>query len=121
MISELPKPQIEEAQLPLVPLEPLRSLTVAVELIPMRSKQALYMFLHYHQEEFPARYMNTFFGKQTRMLYDREIRQIREMLLIEDGSDAYHTPAMLAREPRRPRPRSPIDEIMRRAMVQARA
>jgi len=84
----------------------------------MRSRMALHMFLHYHQEEFPARYMRGRFGRVTRMLYDSEIRRIREMLLAEP--DPYHTENFKATRVSTGRPRtrtrSPIDEIMRRAM-----
>lgn len=96
-----------------LPLEPLRSLAVAAEMIPMRSMNSLYQFLLRHKAEFPSRYFHGKQGKQVRMLYDNEIKKIREMLLIENGDDKYHTG--VARGPRAAR--SPIGAIMQRAMA----
>jgi hypothetical protein len=102
-------------------LEPLRSLAVAVELIPMRSRMALYTFLHNHQEEFPPRYMPGRL-KPVRMLYDSEIIKIREMLLAEP--DPYHSDAFIESRASKgvylrghKRPTSPIDLVMQRAMA----
>lgn len=125
--NESPPDQAQASNQPqvnLAGLEPLRALDVAVELIPMRSKMALYMFLRTHEQEFPARYMRTFAGKQQRMLYDSEIRRIRELLLVEPGADEYHTDTFQARTGITGRPRtrpvSPIDLVMARAMGRRR-
>lgn len=109
----------EVEALPALPLEPLYRLEVAAELVPFGTLAGLYMFLSRHKEEFPGRYMQTYGGRQVRMLYASEIRKIREMRLLEAGEDRYHTEAFKTQWNRPRFPRTPIGEIMRRAMVHA--
>lgn len=60
------------------PLEPLYSLKVAVELIPMASMNALYQFLGRHKAEFPPLYYGN--GcRMKRMLRRSELVRIREL------------------------------------------
>ena len=102
-------------------IEPLYPLAVAVEMIPMRTMNALYLFLDRNKKLFPARYMKTRINHMTvevRMLYLSEIKRIRQMLLIVDGNDKYHSIKFQeARQlQRKVRSLSPIDAIMQRAM-----
>jgi hypothetical protein len=75
-----------EAPQPLDALEPIYTLAVACELIPMPSMPALYQWLHNHKEEFKPRYRQG--GgrhRPQRMLLESEILKIRAMT-IKEGS-----------------------------------
>ena len=68
-------------------IEPLYTLRVACELIPMPSIGALYQFLMRNKAEFPARYHRSRdpwpFGAEIRFLTESEILRIREMTFYE--------------------------------------
>jgi len=75
-------------------IEPIYSLRVAAELIPMQSVSALYQFLHKNKSQFTARYR---VGKPPeRVLSENEILKIRSMVISTDSWWA-----------RRPRPGRP--------------
>lgn len=78
-------------------LEPLYSLEVAAELIPMTSIQTLYVFLGKHKDKFPARYRNggavpvngRMMARQQRLLSESEIIRIREMVIFGRDKSNY--------------------------------
>ena len=69
-------------------IEPLYSLAVACELIPMPTMASLYIFLSKHPNEFPGRYRRhggphiARRGFETRLLTESEILKIREMTIL---------------------------------------
>jgi hypothetical protein len=64
-----------------LPVEPLYDMRIAAFLIPM-SYSGLKGFLQRHKEEFPARYRLAGRGhRRVRMLYAREIRNIRARVI----------------------------------------
>ena len=70
-----------DAQRSALPLEPLYTLAVACELIPMPSLRALSMFLWKHRDEFPGRYRACVKGRRQRLLSLSEAKRIREMTI----------------------------------------
>lgn len=62
----------------MTPLEPLRTLAVAAEMIPFVNVGALRDWLDKHRREFPPRYM-PIARRDRRMLSDSEIARIRQM------------------------------------------
>lgn len=90
-------------------LEPLYTLEVAIELIPMSSMQSLYVFLSNHRDEFPARYRWSSRYTPQRILTRSECERIRAMTVLE-ASD----PSMAFMK-RRGRKRSILDTIIARA------
>ena len=97
-----------------LPVEPLYRLEVAAELVPFPTMNSIYLFLFKHPIEFPPRYMRTFGGRQVRVLLASEVRKMREMRLLQNGEDRYHSAAFQAR-----RVQSPIEAIIKRAMSHA--
>lgn len=69
-------------------LEPLYTLEVAVELIPMVSKSSLQQFLFRHKLEFPPHYKRVSWY-EVRMLPLSEIVKIREMTILKRGESRY--------------------------------
>lgn len=70
-----------------MPLEPLYSLDVAAELIPI-NRRSLDVILHNYKERFPARYhteMNAE-GRPPRMLTESECLEIRNMVVKLQGT-----------------------------------
>jgi len=64
-------------------IEPIYSLRVAAELIPMSSTNALYQFLCKHKSQFTARYR---IGRPPeRILSESEILKIRSMVISTDS------------------------------------
>ena len=61
-------------------LEPLYSIEVAAELIPVR-KNTLEVFLHRHKDEFPVRMHTGEMRASVRMLTESECLKIREMMI----------------------------------------
>ena len=61
-------------------LEPLYSIDVAAELIPVR-KNTLEVFLHRHKEQFPTLLHTGSVGMPIRMLTESECLKIREMMI----------------------------------------
>jgi len=90
------------------PLEPLRPLDVAIELIPYPSMAGLYQFLSKNKDMFPAHYRATT-GYALRLLYMCEIEAIRNMTIRE----AADYPRF--RGSGRPRGHSIIDAMIARA------
>jgi len=78
-------------------LEPMVSLEVAVELIPMTSRAALYQFLHHHKSEIPRHYKRIGW-REVRMLTMSEIQKIRDMTIKSTGRYTERAPS-----PGRPR------------------
>lgn len=88
--------------------EPLFTLAVAVEMIPMPSISALYVFLARYKAEFPGRYRKTRWY-EVRLLSQSEILRIREMTTHGFAKSRYSSPNHGGRG-------GPIAAIMRRAM-----
>lgn len=80
-------------------VEPLYSLAVATEMIPMPSITALRMFLFNHKEQFPGRYRRTRWYEQ-RFLALSEIKKIREMTFHGLGESRFAS--LAGRSGRRP-------------------
>lgn len=69
-------------------IEPVYSLRVAAELIPMVSAPALRMFLRTRRDIFPPRYKRVGI-REVRILYENEILRIREMTFLSAGESRY--------------------------------
>lgn len=100
-------------------IEPLYTLKVAAELVPMPSIPALDQFLNRNKPEFPARYRRTRWYEE-RLLTESEILKIRAML-VYDQSDARFVHRNVGRKPgsgvSRPIKNSAVTAIMRRALA----
>src|SRR5687767_15083705 len=88
-----------QGQSPKEMLEPMVTLQVAAELIPMTSVSALYQFLFHHKDEFPPRYKKVRWY-EIRMLTHSEIVKIREMTLISWEDSRYNPTRRAQRAPR---------------------
>ena len=108
--TESPVDSKIESQLP---LEPMRSLEVAAELIPFSTVNALLQFLYHNRTLFPSRYIGGY-----RMLYDSEIIKIRQ-IRIEEGENGFYN-SQAFKTARRGRKRAGfVDSIIKRAMQYA--
>ena len=111
-----------------MPLEPLYSLAVACELIPV-SGPTLASILHRHKEKFPARYnldSHAGPGGPERMLLESECLAIRDMVIRPDRKAGLEDIGVLRKQikPRTfqsldglrrypaPRPRSEVDKFL---------
>src|SRR5438309_1047616 len=95
-------------------IEPIYTLQVAMELIPMPTASALYQFLSRHKDEFPGRYRRSHVNGenarniQERVLTESEIVRIREMTIIDSTRSKYG-------KGNRSPVRGPLASIIRRA------
>ena len=96
-----------DAQRSALPLEPLYTLAVACELIPMPSVRALSMFLWKHRSEFPGSYRTCVRGRRQRLLSLSDVQRIREITITP-----YHARLGCTRAPRT----SALGAIAQRAM-----
>jgi len=99
-------------------IEPLYSLKVACELIPMPTIASLYQFLSQHRDEFPGIYRRhggpsiARCGYETRLISESDILKIRDMTLHDLGESRYAG----AGRPRK-NGNSPLNWIIKRAMA----
>ena len=97
-----------DAQRSALPLEPLYTLAVACELIPMPSVRALSMFLWKRKEQFEGRYRRYVGSRSQRLLSLSEIKRIRDMTVT-----GFHPRLGCGRAPRA----SALGSIAQRAML----